>query len=136
MLVTHPEEELSSIVASFDSEGVVSAGEDVGGLNLKDICRYAALGVKAHVFVNYRLWQASTRTRGLTRTPAGNQSKKITRFSPSLNEFNQTFKASSLTFRPSARTAPDTGLEDNSDDLRNSSSTSHLPDTHGPFHTR
>lgn len=43
VLVTHPKEELSSIIASFNPEGVVSAGEDVCGLNLKDICRYAAL---------------------------------------------------------------------------------------------
>lgn len=42
-LVTHPKEELSSIIASFDPEGVLCAGEDVCGLNLKDIRWYGAL---------------------------------------------------------------------------------------------
>lgn len=42
-LVTHPKEELSSIVASFNPEAVVCTGEDVCGLNLEDICWYGAL---------------------------------------------------------------------------------------------
>ncbi len=37
---THPEEELSLLVAGFDPEGVVHVGEDAGGLNLEDVRRH------------------------------------------------------------------------------------------------
>ena len=50
---TYPKEKFSSLIPSFNPEGVVCVGVYVGGLYLEDVCWYSSVGLDAHVFVNY-----------------------------------------------------------------------------------
>lgn len=49
---SYPQEKLSSLIPSFDPEGVVCVSIDVGGLNLEDVCWHSPVGLDAHVFVD------------------------------------------------------------------------------------
>lgn len=63
---TYSKKEFSSLVPSFDPEGVVCVGVDVGGLNLEDVRRHSPLRLDAHVFVDNWRWE----TLALSLRPA------------------------------------------------------------------
>ena len=49
---SYPQEKFSCLISSFDPEGVVCVGVDVGGLNLEDVCWHSPVRLDAHVFVD------------------------------------------------------------------------------------
>ena len=53
----YSQKEFSSLVPSFDPEGVVCVGVDVGGLDLEDVRRHSPLRLDAHVFVDNWRWE-------------------------------------------------------------------------------
>lgn len=69
---THPDVEVSVLVARADAEGVVSPRGDAGGLNLEDVWGDGALWGDAHVAVDDGERQISTgRLVDRTYTAAG-----------------------------------------------------------------
>lgn len=65
-MASHPEEELSLLIAGFDPEGVVHVGEDAGGLDLEDVRRHRTLRRDAHVLVDDGGRKSSARAQRLT----------------------------------------------------------------------
>lgn len=54
---THPQVELSVLVARLDPEGVDGIGVDGGGLDLEDVGGHGPVGADAHVLVHHRVGQ-------------------------------------------------------------------------------
>lgn len=54
---THPQVELSILIARFDPEGVDGIGVDGGGLDLEDVRGHGPVRADAHVLVHYRVGQ-------------------------------------------------------------------------------
>lgn len=54
---THPQVELSVLIARLDPEGVDGIGVDGGGLDLEDVGGHGPVGADAHVLVHHRVGQ-------------------------------------------------------------------------------
>lgn len=140
--MSHPQEELSSLIPRFDPEGVVCVGVDVGGLDLEDVRRHGAIRLYAHVLVDDR--RRESLAVGVRSADAATADKRQLRESQRLKMTTQRqrFKNTRagwclLTFQRSWHTAPHRGFWDSSGSPHNSSSTFlHLGSYGSLSHTR
>lgn len=49
---TYTQEKIPAIVSSFDPEGALCIGIDIGGLNLEDVSWHGPVRLDAHILVN------------------------------------------------------------------------------------
>lgn len=130
---TYSQEKIPSFISSFDPEGALCIGKDVGGLNLEDVRWHAPVRLDAHIFVND--WGREALTLGLRSADAATASRERWRWDRLCDGWNAARRP--LTFQWLWCKAPHRGFWDSIGSLRNNSSTfPHLDSYESPSHIR
>lgn len=129
---SYPQKKFSSLAPSFDPEGVMCVGIDVGGLNLEDVRWHRAICLDAHVFVDNRCWK--TLAFGLRSADTATANIQLWQSLWNWQRLWQRNKRTEkylLTFQRFWCKGPRSGFWNSSGSLHNSSSTFHHLGSYG-----